>query len=97
MTRRTDNPEKPEAPDQDAREALSRLTDENELLRAALAEARARLGEAEEEGGRDALTALHDPRRFRGELERVPTQRSTPPSGSRAASPPIRSTSGTRW
>jgi hypothetical protein len=48
MTRRTDNPEKPEAPDSDAREALSRLTDENELLRAALAEARARLGEAEE-------------------------------------------------
>jgi diguanylate cyclase (GGDEF)-like protein len=74
MTRRTDNPEKPEAPDQDAREALSRLTDENELLRAALAEARARLGEAEEEGGRDALTALHDPRRFRGELERVVSQ-----------------------
>ncbi|MBV9882081.1 MAG: GGDEF domain-containing protein [Sphingomonadaceae bacterium] len=74
MTRRTDTPAKPEAQDQGAREALSRLTDENALLRAALAEARARLGEAEESGGQDALTALQDPRRFRGELERVVSQ-----------------------
>src|SRR5436853_244048 len=74
ITRRTDNPDKPEASDQDAREALSRLTDENALLRAALAEARARLGEAEENAGRDPLTALHDPRQFRAELERVLSQ-----------------------
>ena len=74
MTRRTDTPAKPELPDQHAREALARLTDENALLRAALAEARARLGEAEESVGRDPLTALHDPRQFRSELERVLSQ-----------------------
>ena len=50
---------------QEAREALSRLSDENALLRAALADARARLGEAEENAGRDPLTALLDPRQFR--------------------------------
>ena len=61
----------PEAPLEDAREALSRLSDENALLRAALAEARARLGEAEEIGGRDPLTTLVDPRQFVRELERV--------------------------
>ena len=61
----------PEAPVEDAREALSRLSDENALLRAALAEARARLGEAEEQGGRDPLTTLVDPRQFIRELERV--------------------------
>ena len=61
----------PEAPVEDAREALSRLSDENALLRAALAEARARLGEAEEQGGRDPLTTLVDPRQFVRELERV--------------------------
>jgi diguanylate cyclase (GGDEF)-like protein len=70
MTRRTDNA-KAEAPDKEAREALSRLNDENDLLRAALAEARARLGEAEETTGRDPLTFLLDPRQFARELERV--------------------------
>jgi len=74
MTRRTDNEEKPDASDKGAREELSRLTDENALLRAALAEARARLGEAEDNAGRDPLTALHDPRQFRVELERVLSQ-----------------------
>jgi diguanylate cyclase (GGDEF)-like protein len=74
MTRRTDKPETTDAQDKVAREALSRLTDENALLRAALAEARARLGEAEESAGRDPLTALHDPRQFRNELERVLSQ-----------------------
>jgi diguanylate cyclase (GGDEF)-like protein len=74
MTRPTDNPEKPDASEKDARDALSRLTDENALLRAALAEARACLGEAEENAGRDPLTALHDPRQFRVELERVLSQ-----------------------
>ena len=74
MTRRTDSREQPNATDQAAREALQRLTDENALLRAALAEARTRLGEAEEQTGRDPLTALHDPRQFRAELERVLSQ-----------------------
>ena len=59
---------------QEAREALQRLTDENALLRAALADARAQLGEAEEQSGRDPLTALADARHFRAELERVVSQ-----------------------
>ena len=71
MVRRKDIEAAPEAPVADAREALSRLSDENALLRAALAEARARLGEAEESGGRDPLTTLVDPRQFIRELERV--------------------------
>lgn len=58
-------------PAREAREALQRLTDENALLRAALADARAQLGEVEENAGRDPLTALLEPRQFRGELERV--------------------------
>jgi diguanylate cyclase (GGDEF)-like protein len=62
---------KTDQPTQEAREALRRLTDENALLRAALAEARAQLGDAEENAGRDPLTALLDARQFRGELERV--------------------------
>jgi len=74
MTRRSDHREESDASDKAAREALQRLTDENALLRAALAEARARLGEAEEQTGRDPLTALHDPRQFRAELERVLSQ-----------------------
>jgi diguanylate cyclase (GGDEF)-like protein len=65
---------KADQPSREAREALSRLTDENALLRAALAEARAQLGEAEESAGRDPLTALLDARQFRGELERVLSQ-----------------------
>ncbi len=59
---------------QEAREALQRLNDENALLRAALADARAQLGEVEENAGRDPLTALADARKFRGELERVVSQ-----------------------
>lgn len=59
---------------QDAREALQRLNDENALLRAALADARAQLGEAEEQATRDPLTALADTRQFRSELERVVSQ-----------------------
>lgn len=57
-----------------AHEAVSRLKDENALLRAALAEARAQLGEAEANAGRDPLTALVDARQFRIELERVLSQ-----------------------
>jgi diguanylate cyclase (GGDEF)-like protein len=58
----------------DAREALQRLNDENALLRAALADARTQLGEAEEQAGRDPLTSLADARHFRAELERVVSQ-----------------------
>lgn len=74
MARRKIDLEAESAPDKEAREALSRLNDENALLRAALAEARARLGEAEESAGRDPLTALMDPRQFARELERVLSQ-----------------------
>ena len=74
MARRKIALETESAPDKEAREALMRLNDENALLRAALAEARARLGEAEESAGRDPLTALMDPRQFARELERVLSQ-----------------------
>lgn len=60
--------------DPEARAAVARLADENALLRAALAEARAQLGEAEENAGRDPLTELLDPRQFRFELDRVLSQ-----------------------
>jgi diguanylate cyclase (GGDEF)-like protein len=76
MARRKNDLETESAPDKEAREALLRLNDENALLRAALAEARARLGEAEESAGRDPLTALMDPRQFARELERVLSQAS---------------------
>jgi diguanylate cyclase (GGDEF)-like protein len=74
MARRKQDLDTAGAPDKEAREALLRLNDENALLRAALAEARARLGEAEESAGRDPLTALMDPRQFARELERVLSQ-----------------------
>lgn len=60
-----------EAPTKDAREALGRLRDENALLRAALAEARAQLSELEQMPGSDPLTALVDARQFHAELSRV--------------------------
>ena len=72
MARRNEIDAESEA--QQAREALQRLTDENALLRAALADARSQLGQAEEESGRDALTALVDTSKFRDELERVVSQ-----------------------
>ena len=76
MGRRKSSPETALAdqPTREAREALERLTDENALLRAALADARAQLGEVEENAGRDPLTALLDPRQFRSELQRVLSQ-----------------------
>jgi diguanylate cyclase (GGDEF)-like protein len=74
MARRKNDLEAESASDKEAREALLRLNDENALLRAALAEARARLGEAEDSSGRDPLTALMDPRQFARELERVLSQ-----------------------
>ena len=60
-----------QAPADDAREALSRLRDENALLRAALADARAQLADLDQAPGSDPLTALMDVRQFHGELNRV--------------------------
>jgi diguanylate cyclase (GGDEF)-like protein len=74
MARRNDENAESDPHAQDAREALQRLNDENALLRAALADARAQLGEAEEQAGRDPLTSLADTRHFRAELERVVSQ-----------------------
>ncbi len=47
------------------------LDEENALLRASLAEARARIGELEEDSDRDPLTQLPNRRRFLGELAKV--------------------------
>jgi len=69
MARRKDIAEAEET--QGARDALSRLADENALLRAALADARARLEDAEEDQGRDPLTSLLDARQLVVEIERV--------------------------
>jgi diguanylate cyclase (GGDEF)-like protein len=74
MARQPDESAESDPHAQDAREALQRLNDENALLRAALADARAQIGEAEEQAGLDPLTALSDTRHFRNELERVVTQ-----------------------
>ena len=74
MARRNDESAESDPTAREAREALQRLNDENALLRAALADARAQLGEAEEQSGRDPLTALSDARHFRAELERVVSQ-----------------------
>src|SRR6185436_5331733 len=74
MARRNDENAESDMQAREAREALQRLNDENALLRAALADARAQLGEAEEQAGRDPLTSLADARHFRAELERVVSQ-----------------------
>ena len=74
MARRNDESAESDPHAREAREALQRLNDENALLRAALADARAQLGEAEEQVGRDPLTSLADTRQFRNELERVVSQ-----------------------
>ncbi|MDQ8756108.1 GGDEF domain-containing protein [Sphingosinicella sp. LHD-64] len=58
----------------DVREELARLADENALLRAALAETRARLGDLEEAVDSDPLTGLANERAFRRELDRVVRQ-----------------------
>jgi len=63
-----------QAPTQDAREALNRLSDENALLRAALADARSQLAELDCAPGSDVLTQLLDPRQLHGELVRVLSQ-----------------------
>jgi diguanylate cyclase (GGDEF)-like protein len=74
MARQGDDETEQHGSTPEAREALERLNDENALLRAALADARAQLSEAEEQAGRDPLTALADARTFRAELERVVSQ-----------------------
>jgi len=70
MARRKDNIEADGAA-LEARQALARLRDENALLRAALADARARLDETGEDAGADPLTALLDARQLVREIERV--------------------------
>lgn len=55
----------------DVREELARLADENALLRAALAETRARVGDLEDVVDSDPLTGLANERAFRRELERI--------------------------
>ncbi|HEV2865542.1 MAG TPA: GGDEF domain-containing protein, partial [Allosphingosinicella sp.] len=58
----------------EVREALGRLADENALLRAALAETRARLGEVEAVSDVDALTGLANARELDRQLERAVSQ-----------------------
>lgn len=58
----------------DVREAFARLADENALLRAALAEMRARIGDLEESAETDPLTGLANQRQFRTQLNRVVSQ-----------------------
>lgn len=70
MARRKDNIEA-DGEAQEAREALARLRDENALLRAALADARTRLNEAQDDPGSDPLTALLDARQLVREIERI--------------------------
>ena len=52
-------------------EALNRLADENAMLRAALGEARARVGDLEETADSDPLTGLPNGRELGRQLERV--------------------------
>lgn len=59
-----------------AADALACLQDENALLRAALAEAQARLGEQEAAVDRDPLTGLANARRFEADVERTVAQAS---------------------
>lgn len=54
--------------------ALARIQDENALLRAALAEAQARLGEQEAAADRDPLTGLSNARRFGADVDRTVAQ-----------------------
>lgn len=55
-------------------EALNRLAEENALLRAALAEARARVGDLEETSDVDPVTGLPNERELARQLERVASQ-----------------------
>jgi diguanylate cyclase (GGDEF)-like protein len=58
----------------EVRDMLGRLTDENGLLRAALAEMRARISDLEDSAEVDPLTGLANGRQFRAQLERVVSQ-----------------------
>jgi diguanylate cyclase (GGDEF)-like protein len=60
----------------EARVVMAELADQNALLRAALVEARERLGELEQVADTDTLTPLPNRRRFIRELERVTAQTS---------------------
>ena len=64
----------PEPAEAEAHDALTRLTDENALLRAALAEMRARIGLLEESADSDPLTGLPNERECRRQLERIVSQ-----------------------
>lgn len=55
----------------DVRDALARLVDENALLRAALAEARARVGDLEDASDIDPVTGLANGRELDRQLERA--------------------------
>ena len=55
-------------------EALRRLAEENALLRAALSEARARVGDLEETSDVDPVTGLANERELASQLERVASQ-----------------------
>ena len=55
-------------------EALRRLAEENALLRAALSEARARVGDLEETSDVDPVTGLANERELTSQLERVVSQ-----------------------
>ena len=65
-------PAEPASPE--AQDALSRLADENALLRAALAEMRDRIGLLEDSADSDPLTGLPNERECRQQLERVVSQ-----------------------
>ena len=58
----------------EVREALARLADENALLRAALTETKARLGEAEAVADIDPVTGLANERELDRQLERAVSQ-----------------------
>ena len=59
---------------EEVREALAGLADENALLRAALAEMRARLGDLERSTDNDPLTGLPNRRQFLTQLDRLVSQ-----------------------
>lgn len=58
----------------EVREVFASLADENALLRAALAEMRARIGDLEDSAETDPLTGLANQRQFRTQLNRVVSQ-----------------------